>query len=112
MRNLWFRSVLFVTSIAFAGCTVYGPLQMAESNRPVTAKSLGSETKAVKGESCQDFLLGIPLGKGNTLREALDAAKSSAGSSTLTDVSVDVSVFFALVYASQCTIVHGVPARN
>lgn len=99
-----------VSCAALAGCTIYGPHQIAASNRPTTAA--GATNTFVRGESCQPILFGIPLSDGNTVRAALDDAKKRAGTNTLTDITVDRKVFFLLIYARQCTIVQGVPVAG
>ena len=106
-RAVRILSMLLV--LGSAACTYYTPLQIASENRPGSVAQ--SNGRMVEGRSCQHFLLGFQLNSGNTVRAALDQAKSNAGTPALTDLTVDVARTRGLLWSRNCTIVHGLPAQ-
>lgn len=105
------RNVLgLALALAAAGCANH-PLQIASSNRPVL-KEMTVGTTVAEGESCQYLLFGfIPLTGGNTMRDALDLAKSKSGSATLVDITADYRFTFLYILNWGCTTVRGYPAK-
>jgi hypothetical protein len=106
----WRIAAGLLLAIIWIGCTSYYPLQIASESRPGAVPRNGAQM--VEGRSCQNFVLGLRVNSGNTARAALDQAKQAAGSEALTDVTMDSSRTSGLLWSQNCTIVHGVPARN
>ena len=111
MRHATSRATLLSLAMLVAtACNSYQPIQLVAETRPDSVAVRGAAR--VMGRSCQDKVLWIPVNSGNTLRQALDAAKSAGKTAALTDVTADASRSPGFFWTRHCTIVHGVPARS
>ena len=108
------RKVLQVFTCMFAltGCTSY---QYAKNVKMVALDSDVTEGHAVgpiRGEDCQSFILGYPIGEPPTLDKAVvDTRKANTSMRYMNNVSTDTTGFNAVVYAKQCVVVKGTGYR-
>lgn len=97
--------VLGVLAI-IAGCSRSIPPTMATSTSPVHPGVRG--TIPAYGINCQYYFLGlIPVTPSCNSQEALDEAKESADVDVLTDVTVDQSAAYYILFSNNCVRVRG-----
>jgi hypothetical protein len=92
------------------GCSLYSPLTMAPSDRPVdTQFGTPRSGPVVRGESCEWWVLGfIPWGTTDArFEDALNEASRAAGRRPLGDITVDTEIFFAVLAHQRCVHVSG-----
>ena len=97
-----------VTCLAAEGCASY---QMAKSVKMVSFDdnvTQGHSSGPVRGEDCQAFVLGYPIGEKPTLDRAFaDARKSNGELRYMNNVSTENTGFDAVVYAKRCIAIAG-----
>ena len=92
---------------ASSGCTRY---EYAKNVRMVAFDnnlSPGQGVGPVRGESCQDIVLGIPTDEPPTLDQAFPDVRERHQLRYLNNVSTDHTGFDAIVYARRCIVVKG-----
>ncbi len=94
--------------LAPEGCASY---QVAKNVKMISFDdnvSQGQATGPVRGEDCQAFVLGYPIGERPTLDKAFaDARKSNGQLRYMNNVSTENTGFDAVVYAKRCIAVAG-----
>jgi hypothetical protein len=103
------RAVLaVVVCLASGGCASY---QMAKNVKMVSFDdnvTQGQSTGPIRGESCQAFVVGYPIGEKPTLDKAFaDARKSNGTLRYMNNISTENTGFDAVVYAKRCIAVAG-----
>jgi hypothetical protein len=104
-RNSSAALLLTLAGVALASAACVTPLLMAESSTPLEGR-LYQVTGPVDGESCQIFVLGIPVSGEASLRTALERARGHAADAVI-DVVVDEWMLHLFFYGERCTQVHG-----
>ena len=104
------RSILQAVPLALAlmGCTSY---QYAKNVKMVALDNNVDEGKSmgpIRGEDCQAFVMGYPIGEPPTLDKAVaDTRKEHTDLRYLNNVSTDTTGFDAVVYKRRCIVVKG-----
>jgi hypothetical protein len=103
------RAVLgIVVCLAADGCASY---QVAKNVKMISFDdnvTQGQSFGPVRGEDCQAFVLGYPIGERPTLDKAFaDARKSNGDLRYMNNVSTENTGFNAVVYAKRCIAVAG-----
>jgi hypothetical protein len=98
--------VVLVTA-ALCGCTVYRPVEIVDQTRPT--KDLGKIRIVghATGESCQHFVLGIPVTPDPPLNDAYVEAIRKSTASSLINVAADQVDFSIGLYGNSCVTVRG-----
>jgi hypothetical protein len=100
--------LLIVMCFAAEGCASY---QVAKNVKMISFDdnvTQGHSSGPVRGEDCQSFVLGYPLGEKPTLDRAFaDARKSNGDLRYLNNVSTENTGFDAVVYAKHCIAIAG-----
>ncbi len=95
-------------ALGASACTTYQyakDVKMVSFDDNVTQ---GHSVGPVRGEDCQSFVLGYPIGEPPTLDKAFaDTRKDNGQLRYLNNVSTDYSGFNAVVYAQRCMVVKG-----
>lgn len=73
--------------------------------------SPGHGVGPVRGESCQEAILGFPTGDAPTLDQAMADARSQHDVRYLNDVATEHTDLEAFVYARRCIVVTGAGFR-
>jgi hypothetical protein len=90
-----------------SACTTY---QYAKDVKMVSFDdnvAQGHSVGPVRGESCQAFVLGYPIGERPTLDQAFADARKENQLRYMNNVSTDYDGFNAVFYAKRCMIVKG-----
>ena len=103
------RAVLaIVACLAAQGCASY---QVAKNVKMISFDdnvTQGKSTGPIRGEDCQAFVLGYPIGEKPTLDKAFtDARKSNGDLRYINNVSTENTGFNAVVYAKRCIAIAG-----
>lgn len=104
--------VLGLFAVIVSGCTVYRPYQGAPLTTLDGVKVIGP----AEGETCQTYLVGLPLAGEDTIRGAIADAVSKTAGDTLINYSVDKkdmaipSVVLPIV-TRHCTCVKGTAVK-
>lgn len=103
------RAVLgIVVCLTANGCASY---QVAKNVKMISFEdnvTQGQSTGPVRGEDCQAFVLGVPIGERPTLDKAFtDARKTNGNLRYMNNVSTENTGFDAVVYAKRCIAIAG-----
>jgi hypothetical protein len=90
-----------------SGCTTYEYAKNVKMIAFDNNVSQGQGVGPVRGESCQDMILGIPTSEPPTLDQAFADAREQHQLRYLNNVSTDHTGFDAIVYARHCIVVKG-----
>jgi hypothetical protein len=93
------------------GCTTYQyakNVKMVSFEDDVTA---GRAVGPVRGEDCQRFVLGYPIGERPTLDKAFADTRKESGLRYIDNVSTENTGFNAVVYRERCLAVKGTGYR-
>jgi hypothetical protein len=96
-----------VAGLGASACTTYQyakDVKMVSFDDDVTQ---GHAVGPVRGEDCQSFVLGYPIGENPTLDKAFADARKENQLRYMDNVSTDHSGFNAVVYAKRCMVVKG-----
>jgi hypothetical protein len=99
------------TCLATGGCTTYQyakSVKMVSFDDDITA---GHAVGPVRGEDCQEIVLGYPLGERPTLDKAFARTRSSNELRYMDNVSTENTGFNAYVYRKRCIAVKGTGYR-
>ena len=100
-----FFKVLLPFMIGLVACAGQ-PSSIITSTSPLPAGVRGSVPAS--GSNCQYSFLGlIPITRAPNTQEALADAKEDSGCDVLTDVTVDESSFYAILFSARCIYVRG-----
>src|ERR1700728_2443927 len=95
-----------IVCLATGGCTTYPyakDVKMVSFDNDVTE---GHGVGPIRGESCQELILGIPINEAPSLDAAFADTRQDAGRLRyLNNVSTDATGFDAVVYAKRCLVV-------
>jgi hypothetical protein len=69
--------------------------------------SAGHAVGPVRGESCQQMVMGYPIGEPATLDKAVADARQKNGLRYMSDVSTENTGFNAVVYEKRCLVAKG-----
>jgi hypothetical protein len=110
-RAAWAAAVC-LASLGSSACTTY---QYAKDVKMVSFDDnvgTGHAVGPVRGEDCQSFVLGYPIGEHPTLDKAFaDARKENGQLRYMNNVSTENSGFNAVVYGQRCVVVKGAGYR-
>lgn len=99
------RLILVGVFFSLIGCSSLSPSIVA-STSPIQPGVRGSIEAS--GSNCQYNLLGLlPLTGALNTQDALNAAKNSANSKVLTDVTIDVTNSYYVLFSNNCVHVRG-----
>jgi hypothetical protein len=90
-----------------SGCSTY---QYAKNVKLVSFENDVTEGKSVgpvRGEICQGFVMGRPIGEGATLDRAMAQARAKNKLRYINNVATETSGFDAVFYARRCLSVRG-----
>jgi hypothetical protein len=109
--SIWraaFAATVCLASLGSSACTTY---QLAKDVKMVSFDdnvSTGHSVGPVRGEDCQSFVLGYPIGEPPTLDKAFaDARKENGSLRYMNNVATENSGFNAVVYRQRCVVVKG-----
>jgi hypothetical protein len=100
-------AVLAFACLASTGCTTF---QYAKNVKMVSFEdnvSTGTSTGPVRGEDCQAFVMGYPIGERPTLDKAFADARKQNNLRYMNNVSTENTGFNAVVYGKRCMAVKG-----
>ena len=100
-RNSRAALLVALAGLALASTACVTPLLMLDSSAPLEGR-LYQVTGPVEGESCQIFVLGIPVSGEASLRTALERARGHAADA-LVEVVVDEWMVHTFFYGERCT---------
>ncbi len=84
---------------------------LVASSSPLAPGIVG--TIPVWGSSCQYSILGVlPLGRVHSTQRALQEAKDDVGVHALTDVTIDETYHYFILFSRSCVYVEGLGVRN
>jgi hypothetical protein len=99
--------ILLPFSILLSGCASY---QYAKDVKFVSFDgnlAPGTGIGPVRGESCQAFVMGYPIGEAPTLDKAVADAEEQHKLRYMSNMSTDVDGLNAVVYVRNCVVVKG-----
>jgi hypothetical protein len=102
---------LALTVCLATGCTTYPLAKDVKMVSFADDVTTGPSVGPVRGESCQDRVLGFPIGDRPTIDQAFIDVRQSGPVRYLNNVATSQDGFDAIIFAHHCLVVTGVGYR-